>query len=87
MAEAAYLEQRVAAAERDVRTLADKLGGFAVSQAQTNTKLDSMLVGFGELKESVNRLEQRPGAMWDRLVSALLGALAAGTATAALTLR
>lgn len=87
MAEAAYLEQRVAAAERDVRSMADKLGAFAVSQAQTNTKLDSMLVGFGELKESVNRLEQRPGAMWDRLVSALLGALAAGTATAALTLK
>ena len=87
MAEAAYLEQRVAAAEKDVKGIFEKLGRFAVTQAETNIKLDSMLVGFGELKESVNRLERRPGAMWDRLVSALLGALAAGTAAATLTLK
>jgi len=87
MVEAAYLEQRVAAAEKDVKGIFEKLGCFAVTQAETNIKLDSMLVGFGELKESVNRLEARPAAMWDRLVSALLGALAASAAAAALAMR
>ncbi len=70
--------------ESEVRGLYDRVNAFAVSQASTNTKLDSLLVTLGELKESVNRLKDRPAAMWEKLVSALLGALVTAAAAASL---
>ena len=80
MGECDVIERRLTRAESDIRTLCDKLNAFAVSQASANTKMDSLLVALGELKEIVNCLKEKPGAMWDRLMSAILGALAAGLA-------
>ncbi|HZK38725.1 MAG TPA: hypothetical protein VFD23_01070 [Clostridia bacterium] len=80
MGECDVIERRLTLAESDIRTLGDKLNAFAVSQAAANTKMDSLLIALGELKEIVNCLKDKPGALWDRLISAILGALAAGLA-------
>ncbi|MEI6580341.1 MAG: hypothetical protein WCN92_12895 [Eubacteriales bacterium] len=84
MGEFDAIEQRVTRVESDVKNLYDRINSFAVSQASTNTKLDSLLVTLGELKAIVNRLNDRPAAMWERLVSGILGALAAGIAATVL---
>ena len=41
----------------------------------SNTKLDSMLLTLGEMKESIETLKKRPGWLWDRVVVALVGAI------------
>ena len=80
LGECSVIERRMTRAESDIRTLCDKLNAFAVSQAAANTKMDSLLVALGELKEIVNCLKGKPGVLWDRLMSAILGALVAGVA-------
>ncbi len=80
LGECDVIERRLTRAESDIRTFGDKLNAFAVSQAAANTKMDSLLIALGELKEIVNCLKDKPGALWDRLISAILGALAAGMA-------
>ncbi len=86
MSELDVLEHRVKRLEGDVRLLGDKINSFAVSQAAANTKLDSLLVTLGELKESVAGLRGRPAQLWDKLIFSALGALAAGVAAAVLNL-
>lgn len=78
------IHQRVGRLEGDVRGLYDKTEVFAVTQAAANAKLDNMLVTLGELKGSVGRLKERPGAQWDRAVAAVTGALAAAVTAAVL---
>lgn len=70
------VEHRLTQLEENVDTLFNKVNGFAVSQAATGAKLDSMLLTLGELKESVNRLSSRPVQFWDKFLLALLGAVA-----------
>jgi hypothetical protein len=79
------IQQRVGRLEGDVRGLYDKTEVFAVTQAAANAKLDNMLVTLGELKGSVGRLKERPGALWDRVVAAVTGALAAAVTAAVLS--
>lgn len=71
------LERRITQLEENVQSLSDKLNGFAVSQAATGAKLDSMLVTLSELKESVNRLSRRPVQFWDKFLLGIIGAAAA----------
>lgn len=86
MGESEQIERRITIIESDVKNLYDRINAFAVSQASTNTKLDSLLLTLGELKESVCRLKDKPAAMWEKLISGILGAVAAGIAAAVLKL-
>lgn len=75
MTEMEVLNHRVDAVEDDVKILYKKVNEVTLNQVQSVTKLDSMLVTLGELKESIETLKKRPGWFWDKLVVALIGAI------------
>ncbi len=75
MTELEVLNHRVDAVEDDVKILYKKVNEVTLTQVQSVTKLDSMLVTLGELKESIETLKKRPGWLWDKLVVALIGAV------------
>jgi hypothetical protein len=74
MTELELLNHRVDAVEDDVKILFKKVNEVTLTQVQSVTKLDSMLVTLGELKESIETLKRRPSWFWDKLVVALIGA-------------
>ena len=75
MSENEVLNHRIEAVEEDIKILYKKVNDVTLTQVQSVTKLDSMLVTFGELKESIEALKRRPGWLWDKLIVALIGAL------------
>ncbi len=75
MTELEVLNHRVGAVEDDVKILYKKVNEVTLTQVQSVTKLDSMLVTLGELKESIETLKKRPGWLWDKLIVALIGAV------------
>lgn len=75
MTELELLNHRVDAVEDDVKILYKKVNEVTLAQVQSVTKLDSMLVTLGELKESIETLKRRPGWFWDKLIVALIGAV------------
>ncbi len=75
MTEIEIFNYRVDAVEEDVKILYKKVNEVTLAQVQSVTKLDSMLVTLGELKESIETLKKRPGYLWDKLVIALIGAI------------
>lgn len=75
MTELELLNHRVDAVENDVKILFKKVNEVTLTQVQSVTKLDSMLVTLGELKESIETLKKRPGWLWDKVVVALIGAV------------
>lgn len=84
MPEKELYAHRLAKLEEDVKILYSKANGFAVAGAEMNTKLDSVLVTLGELKESIRTVHARPSRLWDKLVYGVLSAF--GTAIAAAVL-
>ena len=79
-------ERRITELENDVKILYGKANNFAVTQAQTNIKLDNLLISLDEVKDSISILKNRPSLLWDKLVFAIIGALGAGIGTVLLTL-
>lgn len=75
MSENEVLNHRIEAVEEDIKILYKKVNDVTLTQVQSVTKLDSMLVTLGELKESIEALKHRPGWLWDKLIVALIGAL------------
>lgn len=82
MPEKDLYEHRISTLESDVKKLYSKMNGFAVASAETNTKLDSMLVTLGELKESIKAVSTRPMRFWDNLLFAVISAIGTGLGTA-----
>ncbi len=82
MPEKDLYEHRISALEEDVKHLYSKVNGFAVASAEMNTKLDSMLVTLGELKESMKAVSERPTKLWDKLIFAVLTAIGTGVGAA-----
>ena len=78
MSENEVLNHRIEAVEEDIKILYKKVNDVTLTQVQSVTKLDSMLVTLGELKESIEALKRRPGWLWDKLIVALIGALCGG---------
>lgn len=77
-------EHRIQKLEEDVKTLYAKVNSFAVTSAELNTKLDSVLLTLGELKESIKAVQDRPSKLWDKFLFAILTALGTGIGTAIL---
>ncbi len=75
MSENEVLNHRIEAIEEDIKILYKKVNDVTLTQVQSVTKLDSMLLTLGELKESIEALKRRPGWLWDKLIIALIGAL------------
>jgi hypothetical protein len=86
MNETEMFERRITELENDVKILYGKANNFAVTQAQTNIKLDNLLISLDEVKDSISVLKNRPSLLWDKLVFAIIGALGAGIGTVLLTL-
>lgn len=82
MPEKDLYEHRISALEADVKHLYSKVNSFAVASAEMNTKLDSMLVTLGELKESIKAVSARPARLWDRLIFAVITAFGTAFGTA-----
>lgn len=75
MSENEVSNHRLDKLEDDVKILYKKINDVTLAQVQSVTKLDSMLLTLGELKESIEALKKRPGWLWDKLVVALIGAI------------
>lgn len=75
MSESEVSNHRLDTLEADVKILYKKVNDVTLAQVQSVTKLDSMLLTLGELKESIETLKKRPGWLWDKLIVALIGAI------------
>ncbi len=75
MTEMEVLNHRLDGVEEDVKILYKKVNEVTLAQVQSVTKLDSMLVTLGELKESIETLKKRPAWLWDKVVIALISAV------------
>lgn len=75
MLENEMLNHRLDKVESDIQILYKKVNDVTLTQVQSVTKLDSMLVTLGELKESIEALKKRPSWLWDKVVVALISAI------------
>ena len=75
MTENEILNHRLDSVEADIKILYKKVNDVTLEQVTSSTKLDSMLITLGELKESIEALKRRPSWIWDKIVVALIGAL------------
>ena len=53
MSDFEVINHRLDTAEADIKTLYKKVNDVTLSQVSSNTKLDSMLLTLGEMKESI----------------------------------
>lgn len=75
MSEIEVVNHRLDALEKDVKVLYKKINEVTLTQVQTVTKLDSMLVTLVELKESIESIKKRPSWLWDKILVALISAI------------
>ena len=75
MLENEMLNHRLDKVESDIRILYKKVNDVTLTQVQSVTKLDSILVTLGELKESIETLKKRPSWLWDKVIIALISAI------------
>ena len=75
MLENEMLNHRLDKVESDIQILYKKVNDVTLTQVQSVTKLDSMLVTLGEPKESIEALKKRPSWLWDKVIIALISAI------------
>lgn len=75
------LEHRLVQAEENIKELFGKYNGIDKSLVATTTTLNNLLALVGELKAAIEALKSRPGALWEKLVYALIGAAASAAAS------
>jgi len=63
--------------EENIKALSVKVDSLSNAQVESAVKLDHILIAIGELKGQVGKLERRPSMWWDRIVLAVISALAA----------
>lgn len=74
------LEHRLIQAEENIKELFGKYNGIDKSLVATTTTLNNLLALVGELKAAIEALKSRPSNLWDKLVYALIGAVASAAA-------
>ncbi len=72
------LEHRIKVCEENISEIYAKINKTDNNLVATTTSLNSVLSTLGQLKGSVDALKARPATMWDKLMFALIGALASG---------
>ncbi len=75
MTENEHFNHRLEAVEADIKILYKKVNEVVLEQVTNSTKLDSMLVTLGELKESIEALKKRPSWLWDKVIVAVIGSI------------
>ena len=68
-----------------LETKVEDLRALTAAVAAVNTKVDTLSGSVDEVKQEVRKVSSRPGIWWDKLLSAALGAAAAGLVAAMLT--
>lgn len=79
--EEGFVEFRLAKVESDVKDLKSEMSCIRNAQIETKYTLDNLLVAFGELKESVNKIKDRPSQYWDKIIAAVISSLVTGFIT------
>lgn len=74
------IEHRLIQAEENIKELFGKYNGIDKSLVATTTTLNNLLALTGELKAAVNDLKTKPSAYRDRLIFAIIGAVASAVA-------
>ena len=74
------LEHRLIQAEENIKELFGKYNGIDKSLVATTTTLNNLLALVGELKAAIEALKSRPSNLWDKLIYALIGAVASAAA-------
>lgn len=74
------LEHRLIQAEKNIKELFGKYNGIDKSLVATTTTLNNLLALVGELKAAIEALKSRPSNFWDKLIYALIGAVASAAA-------
>lgn len=62
--------------EERLQRVENSTNEFAIFREVINVKLETISKNIVELKEAVIELKQRPAALWEKLVSAIIGAAA-----------
>ena len=79
--EEGFVEFRLAKVESDVKDLKSEMSCIRNAQIETKYTLDNLLVAFGELKESVNKIKDRPSQYWDKIIAAVISSIVTGFIT------
>ncbi|WP_059004747.1 hypothetical protein [Bittarella massiliensis (ex Durand et al. 2017)] len=85
----AALEQRTKSNTRRIDKLEqnqEAIQQLALSVRELATQMQGMREEQADTSKRLAELERKPASMWDKLVAALIGAIAAGLAGAALSL-
>ena len=64
--------------EERLRKVEMSTSEFVTFREVINVKLDGISENLSELKDAVVELKARPASFWDKLISALIGALVSG---------
>ena len=72
------INRRLEDHEERIRRVEASTSELATFREVVNVKLDGISSSLEALKNAVEGLKARPAAMWEKLVSALIGAAAAG---------
>ena len=75
------IERRLVGCETSIKELYGKANKAEHNLVATTTTLNNLLERLGELKASVEAIKNRPATLWDKLLSALIGALVTGFVT------
>ena len=76
------LERRLDQAEENIKELYREVKAMAIVQAGTNKTLESLDLTLRKLEDAVRGLQARPGGWWDKIVGAVITAVAAGIVAA-----
>ena len=74
----AEINRRFEDHEERLRKVEMSTSEFVTFREVINVKLDGISTNLSELKDAVIELKAKPATMWEKLVSALIGALATG---------
>ena len=75
------IEHRLIQAEENIKELYAKYNGIDKNLVAVTTTLSSLHTLVSEMKVSVEALKNKPSALWDKLIFALLGAAASAVVT------
>ncbi|MBR4451548.1 MAG: hypothetical protein IKS39_06930 [Clostridia bacterium] len=64
--------------EERLRKVETSTSEFVAFREVVNVKLDTISTNLTELKDAVVALKERPATMWDKIISALIGAAVSG---------
>ena len=72
------IERRIEDHEQRLKKVEMSTSEFVTFREVINVKLDGISTNLNELKDAVVALQAKPATLWDKFISALIGAAATG---------